>query len=116
MTVGDVAKRTSSAVGNDDDEDGSAIFDETVGWYSRLRARSEKVMTDTLSSNVREALRPYRHMYVPQSGSVTVVPSIYFFSPAATLGPRSEAPRPRLPPISRLPLSSTPSYPTCLPR
>ncbi|KAF2707383.1 hypothetical protein K504DRAFT_458820 [Pleomassaria siparia CBS 279.74] len=60
MTVGDVAERTSSAVGGDGD--GGALFDETAGWYSRLRVRSEKIIIDTLNNNVREALRPYRHM------------------------------------------------------
>jgi hypothetical protein len=60
MTVGDVAERTSSAVGGE--SGGGALFDETAGWYSRLRVRSEKIITDTLNSNVREALRPYRHM------------------------------------------------------
>jgi hypothetical protein len=60
MTVGDVAERTSRAVGGD--SDGGALFDETAGWYSRLRVRSEKIITDTLNNNVREALRPYRHM------------------------------------------------------
>ncbi|KAF2175042.1 hypothetical protein K469DRAFT_703365 [Zopfia rhizophila CBS 207.26] len=60
MTVADVAERTSSAVGLDGD--GGALFDETAGWYSRLRIRSEKIITDTLNSNVREALRPYRHI------------------------------------------------------
>lgn len=60
MTAADVAERTSSAVGSDGD--GGSLFDETAGWYSRLRIRSEKVITDTLNNNVREALRPYRHM------------------------------------------------------
>jgi len=70
MTVGDVAERTSSTVGGDGD--GGALFDETAGWYYRLRVRSEKIITDTLNNNVREALRPYRHMYVPRCGSDTV--------------------------------------------
>lgn len=60
MSVADVAERTSSAIGGDGD--GGALFDETAGWYFRLRVRSEKIITDTLSNNVREALRPYRHM------------------------------------------------------
>ncbi|KAF2267640.1 RINT-1 family protein-like protein [Lojkania enalia] len=60
MTIADVAQRTSSAVGGD--SDGGALFDETAGWYSRLRIRSEKIITDALNSNVREALRPYRHI------------------------------------------------------
>ena len=45
-----------------EDTDSGALFDETALWYSRLRDRSEKIIIDTLNSNVREALRPYRHM------------------------------------------------------
>ena len=58
----EVAGRTSNAIGTDDDS--GALFDETAGWYSRLRIRSEKIIIDNLNSNVREALRPYRNMYV----------------------------------------------------
>jgi len=60
MSVADVAERTSKAVGGD--SEGGALFDETAGWYSRLRIRSEETITETLMSNVREALRGYRHM------------------------------------------------------
>jgi len=62
MSVADVAERTSRRV--DSDADGGSLFDETASWYARLRERSEKIMVDTLCSNAREALRPYRHMYV----------------------------------------------------
>ena len=61
MSVADVAERTSSAVGSDADT--GALFDETAGAYSRLRIRSEGIIVDVLSQNMREALRPYRHMY-----------------------------------------------------
>jgi hypothetical protein len=67
MSVADVAERTSKNV-ESDDVDGGSLFDETASWYARLRERSEKIIIDTLSSNVREALRPYRHMYVSASG------------------------------------------------
>ena len=60
MSVADVAGRTSNNVGGDGD--GGALFDETASWYTRLRVRSEKIITDTLNNNVREALRAYRHM------------------------------------------------------
>jgi hypothetical protein len=60
MAIADVAERTSKSVG--EDGDGGALFDETAGWYSRLRIRSEKIITDTLNTNVRESLRAYRHM------------------------------------------------------
>jgi RAD50-interacting protein 1 len=59
MAIADVAERTSKAVG--EDGDGGALFDETAGWYSRLRIRSEKIIIDKLDTDVREALRPYRH-------------------------------------------------------
>ncbi|PVI06982.1 hypothetical protein DM02DRAFT_609357 [Periconia macrospinosa] len=62
MTIADVAERTSKAIGGDSDTEGGALFDETAGSYSRLRIRSEKIITDTLNSNVREALRPYRQI------------------------------------------------------
>ena len=73
MTVADVAERTSSAVGSDGE--GGALFDETAGWYSRLRIRSEKIITDTLNNNVRMALRSYRTMYVVQSERTVVAPN-----------------------------------------
>ncbi|KAF1839730.1 hypothetical protein BDW02DRAFT_563781 [Decorospora gaudefroyi] len=60
MSVADVAERTSKNV--DSDSDGGSLFDETASWYARLRERSEKIIIDTLNSNVREALRPYRHI------------------------------------------------------
>jgi hypothetical protein len=60
MSVASVAERTSSAVGSNDE--GGGLFDETAGWYSRLRIRSEQIITDTLNSNVRVALRAYRNM------------------------------------------------------
>jgi hypothetical protein len=62
MTVADVAERTSRTVGADTEAGG--LFDETAGWYSRLRIRSEQIITDTLNTNVREVLRSYRNMYV----------------------------------------------------
>ena len=71
MAVSDVAERTSKSVGADTDS--GALFDETAGWYSRLRIRSEKIIIDTLNTSVREALRPYRHMYVNRIGNVGVV-------------------------------------------
>lgn len=60
MTIADVAERTSSAVGTDGGT--GALFDETAGAYSSLRVRSEGIMLDVLTNNIREALRPYRNM------------------------------------------------------
>lgn len=62
MSVADVAERTSKSV--EGDSDGGSLFDETANWYARLRERSEKIIIDTLNNNVRDALRPYRLMYV----------------------------------------------------
>ncbi|KAF2200617.1 RINT-1 family protein-like protein [Delitschia confertaspora ATCC 74209] len=82
MTVDEVAGRTSNAVGSD--AEGGGLFDETAGWYSRLRIRSEKIITDTINNNVREALRPYRNInpWTTLSG-----PSV---SAAATPSPTAE--------------------------
>jgi hypothetical protein len=60
MSMADVAERTSSAVGSDGES--GALFDETAASYSALRERSEAIIIDTLNSNVRMALRAYRHM------------------------------------------------------
>lgn len=66
--MADVAERTSKSV--DSDADGGSLFDETASWYARLRERSEKIIVDTLCNNAREALRPYRHMYVVDPNAV----------------------------------------------
>ena len=57
MSVEDVAGRTSSVVGSD--EDTGALFDETAAAFRRLRERTEALIQDLLIHNVREALRPY---------------------------------------------------------
>ncbi|KZF24559.1 RINT-1 family protein [Xylona heveae TC161] len=57
MSIKDVAERTSSAVGSEGDT--GALFDETAGAYHRLRVRAENILIDTMTYNVREALRPY---------------------------------------------------------
>ncbi|RAH72338.1 RINT-1 family protein [Aspergillus aculeatinus CBS 121060] len=67
MSIADVASRTSQAVNNsnhhNDDDQGTAsegaLFDETASAYRRLRLRSESIITSTLTSNVRSALKPY---------------------------------------------------------
>jgi hypothetical protein len=78
-SVADVAERTSKSVGGDGD--GGALFDETASWYARLRDRSEKLIVDTLNSNVRQALRPYHHMYVTQTGNASVEAVYLLFLP-----------------------------------
>ncbi|KAJ4348208.1 uncharacterized protein N0V89_009580 [Didymosphaeria variabile] len=84
MSVADVAERTSKAVGGD--SDGGALFDEIAAAYSRLRIRSEKIITDTLNSNVREALRAYRHInpWATLSASSTTLSSTAELDPLVT--------------------------------
>ena len=57
MSVEEVAERTSSTVGSE--EDSGALFDETAGAYRRLRIRTEGVIQDMLVYSLRESLRPY---------------------------------------------------------
>ena len=57
MSVEDVAERTSSAVGSE--EDTGALFDETAGAYRRLRVRTEGIMQDMLIHSLNATLRPY---------------------------------------------------------
>ncbi|KAL4918552.1 TIP-1 family-domain-containing protein [Aspergillus aurantiobrunneus] len=64
MSVADVASRTSPAVNNDtgsglEEAPEGALFDETAAAYRRLRLRSESIITSTVISNVRSALKPY---------------------------------------------------------
>ncbi|KAF1935280.1 hypothetical protein EJ02DRAFT_460522 [Clathrospora elynae] len=85
MSVASVAERTSKNV--ESDMDGGSLFDETASSYARLRERSEKIIIDTLITNVREALRPYRHINPwatlsgPSSSSATTL------SPTAEIDP-----------------------------
>lgn len=61
-TLQEIQSKTSSAVGQDDndtDTQGGALFDETAEAYRRVRVRSESIILETLMYNVREALRPF---------------------------------------------------------
>ena len=71
MSVEDVAERTSSVVGSD--EDTGALFDETAGAFRRLRERTEILIQDLLIHNVRDALRPYGRINPWSSVSSDVV-------------------------------------------
>ena len=57
----EIKQKTSSAVGGDenDAEVQGALFDETAANYHKLRVRSEATIVETLTYNIREALRPY---------------------------------------------------------
>ncbi|KAF2846034.1 RINT-1 family protein-like protein [Plenodomus tracheiphilus IPT5] len=85
MSVADVAERTSKSV--DSDVDGGSLFDETASWYARLRERSEKIIIDTLCSNAREALRPYRHINPWATLSHTAATTPATLSPTAEIDP-----------------------------
>ncbi|KAM0717026.1 hypothetical protein Q7P37_006878 [Cladosporium fusiforme] len=58
----EIQSKTSSAVGQASgsaDAQSGALFDETAEAYRRLRVRSETIIVETLTYNIREALRPY---------------------------------------------------------
>lgn len=57
----EIKQKTSAAVGGEEanGELQGALFDETAASYQRLRIRSEGVLVETLTYNIREALRPY---------------------------------------------------------
>ncbi len=57
MSVEEVAERTSSRVGSE--EDSGALFDETAGAYKRLRVRTEGFIQDLVTDNTKASLRPY---------------------------------------------------------
>lgn len=58
----EIQSKTSAAVGQDNglaSDQSGALFDETAEAYRRLRVRSEGIIVETLTYNIREALRPY---------------------------------------------------------
>ncbi|KAI9772774.1 MAG: hypothetical protein M1839_002319 [Geoglossum umbratile] len=57
VNVQEVANRASGAVGLGDDTDG--LFDESASAFKGLRVRTEGLIVELLSSNMKEALRPY---------------------------------------------------------
>ncbi|KAF1843640.1 RINT-1 family protein-like protein [Cucurbitaria berberidis CBS 394.84] len=85
MSVADVAGRTSKSV--EGDSDSGSLFDETASWYARLRERSANIIIDRLNNNVREALRPYRHInpWATLSGSSSAAATN--LSPTAEIDP-----------------------------
>ncbi|SMR60248.1 unnamed protein product [Zymoseptoria tritici ST99CH_1A5] len=57
----EVQQKTSSALGVSD-TDGTlqgALFDETAASYQRLRVRSESILVDTMTYDIRQALKSY---------------------------------------------------------
>jgi hypothetical protein len=57
MSVQEVANRTSSSVGSEDDTGG--LFDESASAFKELRGRTEELIVELLSGNMKESLRPY---------------------------------------------------------
>lgn len=58
----EIQAKTSAALAPNDGEDETlqgALFDETASAYHRLRVRSETILTETLTEQVQESLRPY---------------------------------------------------------
>lgn len=75
MTIADVAEKTSSVVGSNQDSGG--LFDETAGAYRRLRIRAEEIVQNMLINDIQETLRAYSRIN-PWSSLVTddVQPSL----------------------------------------
>lgn len=59
--IQEIREKTSSTLAGDDadSELHGALFDETAAAYRSLRIRSESIIVETITYNVREALRPY---------------------------------------------------------
>ncbi|KAL2842352.1 TIP-1 family-domain-containing protein [Aspergillus pseudoustus] len=93
MSVADVASRTSPAVshgqiaGTRDEISEGALFDETASAYRRLRLRSESIITSTLTSNVRTALKSYSRVSTWATISGIPGPAAGSLPPTADLAP-----------------------------
>lgn len=93
MSVADVASRTSPAVnnghggGSPDDNPEGALFDETASAYRRLRLRSESIITSTVTSSVRSALKSYSRVSTWATISAPASPATGSLAPTADLAP-----------------------------
>jgi hypothetical protein len=69
----EIKQKTSAAVGGDESngEVQGGLFDETAASYRKLRIRSEAIIVETLTYNIREALRPYTRISTWASLSAT---------------------------------------------
>ncbi|KAL1836245.1 hypothetical protein VTJ49DRAFT_5392 [Mycothermus thermophilus] len=61
MSYDHVRDKTSSAVGKDDGEGDSVLFDETIAAYSQRRKRAEEFLSEALVDSHRKAFRAYLH-------------------------------------------------------
>jgi RAD50-interacting protein 1 len=66
LTVAEVAAKTSTSLNSDpptpsgqEDFESGALFDETASAYARIRTRTEGIMSELLSNNMRQAAAPY---------------------------------------------------------
>lgn len=63
QTVGswqEVLQKTSSTLGSETDGGlEGALFDETASSYRRVRVRSENILVETVTHDIRQALKPY---------------------------------------------------------
>ena len=60
----EIQQKTSSALGSTDNNENTgvlegALFDETAGNYHQLRVRSENILIETLTHNIRQTLKSY---------------------------------------------------------
>ncbi|KAL4906737.1 hypothetical protein BDW74DRAFT_149495 [Aspergillus multicolor] len=91
MSVADVASRTSPAVNNGpgasspEETPEGALFDETASAYHRLRLRSESIITSTITSSVRTALKSYSRVSTWSTISGHSVPATGPLPPTADL-------------------------------
>ena len=75
LRMSEIASKTSSTIATgsgEDDELEGALFDETAAAYQRLRIRSQGIIVDTITYNVRDALRPYTRINPWASLSSTI--------------------------------------------
>lgn len=84
MSISDIASRTSSAV--DDGSEGGALFDETASAYRRLRLRSESIIQDKITDEIRAALKRYSRVAQWSSLSSSSNPA----NPLSSLAPTAE--------------------------
>lgn len=62
LNMAEIASKTNKTISDDtqqNDELEGALFEETANSYRKLRVRSEEVICDTLTYDLRNALRPY---------------------------------------------------------
>ncbi|KAH0566371.1 hypothetical protein GP486_000229 [Trichoglossum hirsutum] len=61
-SVNELAVHTPSLAGSEGDTGG--LFDESAGAFKQLRVRTEGLIVESLSSNMREALKPYSRISI----------------------------------------------------